>query len=593
MTERRGNGEVKLGREWILFGKAPGLKTQDLINFSRSTPYGVQVLAGIGIGASLFDETLLTNNLPASYLKVNKEITDILPIGVPVAVRSSAKDEGGGTGVYYSGFIVPTGNAQIDKTNLEKEEKAVYASYFTDEAKAYRQGADASGMAVLIQPVIGDTYDDYFMPAFSGVMTMIDGKPTLRLVIGLGTKAVDMDEAIVLSNNQISVDEIAERLDSLKQADAINLLSGEVEKTIITNQTRERVLNQISKLKLLIDAYNNNPQPYYWEFAVDESSEFPYIVQSAPEHQKDIKLEFDQPEGAIIYEGEDTVNTGVKRGRGIIIIGAQGGFSGDELNIFKAINEQNQDFLLVLPDTVFTRAGGRDQLINLSHFSNASGVVEIQIPKTSQAIGVPVTIDHTHKRGGAHFSELCKRKDILFLGVQPEEAYGDVKRLGEATERIGHGSSFYDIDYKMTNTPDGGRVEILGSQRLREYTVSQLNEWSDEIYHLASSLTDGGDKKDAKIGRAFFTVLYDCIVEAWTRGKWDLVNFDPFKFIEKSTKEDMPNLIKQIQISRKNLWMLDSYADYEQAKEWGVEEDYFLDKYLQKAVSLLEEKLKT
>ena len=566
------------------------------------------MLAGIGIGATLFDETLSRNGqpenptsqdllhcqLPASLSQINGQVASLLPTGIPVVVRSSARDERGGTGVYYSGFIVPSGDQQKDIAVLEQTEKAVYASYYTNQAKAYRQGADSQGMALLVQPVIGDRYDNHFMPAFSGVMTVVDGKPTLRLVIGLGTKAVDMDEAIVLEGDNISVNAIAKMLGSLEKADAINLSTGQVQAISISDEARERASGQLSKLTLLINAYKQNKQPHYWEFAIDEQNELPYIVQAAPEQQKGaIKQEFDAPEGTILYEGEDTVNTGVKRGKGIIIVGSRGGFSSDELRIIQAINEESKDFLLVLPDTVFTRAGGGEQQIDLSHFSNASGVVEIQVPKVSYAMGVPMTIDHTKKRGGAHFSELCKRKDILFLGVQPQEGHSEIAQLGDITENIGYGSAFWDAEYKMTNTPDGGRVEILKPSKPREYSAQQLNEWSDELYHMASSLVDTkGDDEYVQAGNAFYTVLYDCLGEAQTSGRWALLDFDPFRFVGQVAKEKIPDLLQQIQTAQKNLWLLDSYANYEEAKRYGEEGDFPIATYLNKAELLLTERLK-
>lgn len=607
--ERRSNGESKFGKEWIMFGQNPGLKTQDLIDFSKQAPIGVITLAGIGIGATLFDETLTTNGLqphnatrqdllhcqlPTALTQINNQIASLLPNGIPIAVRSSARDERGGTGVYSTGFMISSGNPQKDTAELEKAEKGVYASYFTKQAKAYRQGAENQGMALLVQPVIGDKYDNHFMPAFSGVMTVVDGKPTLRLVIGLGTKAVDMDEAIVLTGNDISVDIIAQMIGSLERADAINLTTGQVQAITINDEARERVSRQFPKLNLLIDAYRQNKQPHYWEFAIDEQSELPYIVQAAPEQQKAVgKQEFDEPEGVILYQGEDTVNTGVKRGRGIVIVGATGqGYGSDDSSILQAINEASRDFLLVLPDMVFTRAGGVEQQINLSHFSNASGVVEIQIPKVSYAMGVPMTVDHTQKRGGAHFSELCKRKDILFLGVQPQETYKDVSQLGKMTEQVGRGSGFWDVEYKMTNTPNGGRVEIVETPKQREYSARQLTEWADELYSMASSLVDTkGNVEMVEAGNAFFTILYDCIEEAHKGNRWNMTDFDVFGFIGQVQKDKIPNLLKQIKVARQNLWMLESYADYEQAKEYEEELEYPLNTYLTKTETLLTEKL--
>ena len=615
--------ESPFGKEWIMYGKDPGLKTADLIEFQKLiTPMGgVKPLPGLSIGASYFDEFLSLNKLekdiqrsdidrgkiPKSLLGVNKEILEVMPKGKPVVVRSSARDERGGTGVYYSGFFVPTGNIDKDQKKLEELETEVYSSYYSHQAKVYRDNSDVEGMGILIQPVVGDRYDDqYFMPSLSGVMTLIDGEPTLRLVGGLGTKAVDMDEAIVLKGEDITLENITKSVSKLKSTDAINIYSGQVESIPLDALKREKMLGQLGKLSGLFEAWQSIQPPHYWEFAIDQSDQPPFIVQAAPEPPtKQPLLEYEQQEGKTIFEGTDTVNTGIKRGRGIIVVGVDG-YIEDDLHFIEAVNSQERDFLIVFPEVAFSKLGKGARLslrsdqffrieeskrVDLSHFSHALGVVEIQIPVNPMAGNdgsLTFTIDHTGGRGGAHFTELCKRRDILFLGVEQQNETNEVFQLGEMTEKIGMSSGFYDVDFKITNTKGKGRVEIMNDPKQRKYKYKDLGDWSDEFWRFGSDLSSG-PTEDQSIGIAFLDLL-DCFSDA---RRESLINFDPFKFIEKLPKDKVTKILSSIEVVLENIWMLNSYDEWQQFSQYyEAGEEFPIEAYIQELKNKLTEQTK-
>ncbi len=127
----------------------------------------------------------------------------------PIIVRSSSllEDSFGHAfaGKYESVFCVNTGSPEDRQKAFESAMKAVYASTMDVSALAYRkqrglQGQDEQ-MAILVQRVSGSLFSDFFMPAVAGVGYSFntwrwhkDLNPAagmIRLVIGLGTRAVD------------------------------------------------------------------------------------------------------------------------------------------------------------------------------------------------------------------------------------------------------------------------------------------------------------------------------------------------------------------------------------------------------------------
>ena len=127
----------------------------------------------------------------------------------PFIVRSSSfLEDGFGNafaGKYESVFCVNQGTPEERLEALEQAVRIVYASTMDFSALEYRRlrGLDKRDeqMAVLVQRVSGSYYGNYFMPCAAGVgyshssykwrPDMDPGAGMLRIVMGLGTKAVD------------------------------------------------------------------------------------------------------------------------------------------------------------------------------------------------------------------------------------------------------------------------------------------------------------------------------------------------------------------------------------------------------------------
>jgi len=127
----------------------------------------------------------------------------------PIIIRSSSLQEdnfgNAFAGKYDSVFCVNQGTPQERYEAFEQAVRIVYASTMNEDALNYRMNRGLAQqdeqMAILVQRVSGDRYDDWFFPHIAGVgnssnlyvwdesIDMYAGM--LRLVFGLGTRAVD------------------------------------------------------------------------------------------------------------------------------------------------------------------------------------------------------------------------------------------------------------------------------------------------------------------------------------------------------------------------------------------------------------------
>ncbi len=127
----------------------------------------------------------------------------------PIIVRSSSllEDNFGNTfaGKYESVFCVNQGIPEERYAAFEQAIRTVYASTMNEDALAYRMNRGLfdkdEQMAILVQRVSGDYYDEKFFPHIAGVgnssnlyvwdKSMDINAGMLRLVFGLGTRAVE------------------------------------------------------------------------------------------------------------------------------------------------------------------------------------------------------------------------------------------------------------------------------------------------------------------------------------------------------------------------------------------------------------------
>lgn len=153
-------------------------------------------------------EKLLQGEFPANIQEQFVQMLEYFGQS-PIIVRSSSllEDNFGNAfaGKYQSVFCVNQGTPEARYKAFEQALRVVYASTMSEDALAYRMNrglfAQDEQMAVLVQRVSGDYYQDSFFPHAAGVGNStniylwdqdIDMQAgVLRLVLGLGTRAVD------------------------------------------------------------------------------------------------------------------------------------------------------------------------------------------------------------------------------------------------------------------------------------------------------------------------------------------------------------------------------------------------------------------
>jgi len=164
--------------------------------------------AGYSSSAAQLRELLLQGAFPIEILREFQKMLEYFG-QYPIIVRSSSLLEDGFgnafAGKYDSFFCVNQGSPEERLAQFIEAVRKVYASTLNEEALAYRQqrglARQEEQMALLVQRVSGAYHGNYFFPAFAGVGISYNtfvwrhdidpGAGMLRLVVGLGTRAVD------------------------------------------------------------------------------------------------------------------------------------------------------------------------------------------------------------------------------------------------------------------------------------------------------------------------------------------------------------------------------------------------------------------
>lgn len=187
------------------------------------------------------------NKFSERSLKLFSEIIE--SINAPLVVRSSSllEDQKGFSfaGKYESVFFGNVGEKRMD--GFLEAVKKVYASTFNPNALAYREKhgfiKDKEEMALLVQEVVGERYQYYYLPAMAGVAFSQNGycwnkeinkkDGLVRLVMGLGTRAVGRGYVRLFSPAKPSMRPEGTEINNIqkcsqKKVDIVDLGSGEL-----------------------------------------------------------------------------------------------------------------------------------------------------------------------------------------------------------------------------------------------------------------------------------------------------------------------------------------------------------------------------
>lgn len=156
-------------------------------------------------------------------------------VSKPLAVRSSSIFEDSATqplaGV-FSTYIIPNNDSDLHKrlADLETAIKLVYASVYSDQVKDFYKSTshklEEEKMAIVIQEVVGDYYDQYYYPHICGVAQSYNYYPIAHMkpeegfavcAVGLGFYIVDGGNAYRFSPHYPKV-EIMNTKDQIKSS---------------------------------------------------------------------------------------------------------------------------------------------------------------------------------------------------------------------------------------------------------------------------------------------------------------------------------------------------------------------------------------
>jgi hypothetical protein len=167
----------------------------------ESMRLGLRVPPSIALAEEFFldvvDKALKTENpqRTITYERLSPEKRRILEargkrFGSPLAIRSSAVEDGRGTGIYSTVFC--TNNVDV----IERAVMHVLASDYSPDAIQFREDAHKSeGFGVLMQPLIGRNIDWGFGPLISGVgyTSTMRGEGYVTAVPGLGGGVISQE----------------------------------------------------------------------------------------------------------------------------------------------------------------------------------------------------------------------------------------------------------------------------------------------------------------------------------------------------------------------------------------------------------------
>ncbi len=537
---------------FVIFGNGLlGKKAEDLKNHAELIDdFGMKIPKSIIISIELFNRFLQHFNLneqsfcvevekmecPEFFLSINEKILTQVEPRKPYILRSSEITEEGGIGIYESVFFWPTGNKEDDLKKLWQSEVLVYQSEFSADARLWRGSRNVTemGMAILMQPVIGSAYreENTITPLLSGTAyTSYHGSPIVRVVLGLGTKAVNGGGIVF---NSVPEKEYFEKVMLDQEYTEIFTPSGmqkiktSFEKIYFEiGSGYQEIWEFFGTLKYLKEETGGD---FYLEWIIHEGKT--YVVQIAPHKDKPFDptvVPFDSKDFSLLLEGTDTVQPGKASCKSIVLVQF---WSHKEAQALEYLNKNTKDYLLILPQDAFSQLASlklksEEQKVGFRHFSNSLAVVEMQHAYTEEErlmyirFEAPVADHSSGGKGATHFLGVCEKSDILFLGTQNNLSAllalpGGFKYREESSILIWN----IPTEIVIENETKRGYVYVSNQYPRNEYSIFQLENWADYTRSLAIKLDNDSTME---IAEALYIICYAI-------APYDSENFDPFKW---------------------------------------------------------------
>nr|MBP9759653.1 hypothetical protein [Candidatus Dojkabacteria bacterium] len=361
--------EENVFQSWMILGNgALGQKAEKLIQYQPSDQ-NIQVPVGIVLTSEYHEALLRTDSNPEAVISWNSKIANLfdqIPLNQPIAIRSSAINEGPG-GEYQSFFFTKTDN---NSSNL-----SLFQHYIARVLYSYDQvnpNNENGAMGILIQPVVGRNYPDsnIYAPDVSAVISEDNKGRYINLVCGAGT---------TLTNGSINTTKVyLDEMDSLHEL----LISNKPHAYFRTDESEEfqanmtkrfRIQNHdtLQTLKSLIQSGK------YFELAIVNENIFITQVDDEVGISEDT-FELPPAEGRPFYKIQttDILGRGIRETQGVIIVDK---IDDKTLELLEILNRQNQGHLIIFGEEVSSRTNYfMSRHLSRIHISNALCVIESQ-----------------------------------------------------------------------------------------------------------------------------------------------------------------------------------------------------------------------
>jgi len=395
----------------------------------------------------------------------------------PLIVRSSAEGDSRGTGTYSSKFT----ENQISP--LRKSMQAVLASYFSEDAIAFRRDAETGeGFGMIIEPIIGQNFDRCFAPILSGFgyTSTSRGEGYITVVPGLGG-GVDSQNGEKITESAIKgfnghlgrylLTELGAMYSILggktkrKSAllgtdnewysrDSLNgsayFFKNKWAKAHVSNASLDlkKIIYEINldsffeMMRKMEDSFGK-PQYLEWAMTLENNEPRYWITQVADINKKLDVIDFGDL-GNVIFMGHTVTGTGSIECHKIANC-----WNAENIQPLYEFNKQNKDYMLLFSSRLTTAIA--DRRLRYKDFNNASAFLEIQ---DARHVGDPV----------AHLGGQLDMAGKLFGVLDYDSEIPPNWDKFDSDKRDEGGIKIYQ-----------GKVKVLASERQNRMVVSALD----------------------------------------------------------------------------------------------------------------------
>ena len=312
--------------------------------------------------------------------------------GKPLAVRSSAKGDARGTGIYDSVF---TGNelSRVETAFLE-----VLASYFSDNSFLFRKDAQTGdGLGIIVEPIIGHRSDYILAPIFSGIgytsTSGGDGYVNLNPGLGGGVKryesiSITRNDALENPGNfKVMLKSLEERTGTAGKTispfwkliekpygNYFDLIDSTTDhdsslSSLINGKVSRINFIEIFEMMEKMETAFKRPQYFEWALTFKGKKQVWWITQIDGINPKSDMFDFNHPDEVLLECLNGVAGSGIRECNKILYIEDGAGI----VETLKKFNKRNKNYVLVYQD----RLSEYGKVKDYSDFNNASVLVEV------------------------------------------------------------------------------------------------------------------------------------------------------------------------------------------------------------------------